>query len=928
MRLVAAVAALLRRLRAERGVIFFVFVVVALTSFVVAAAPRLYSRVADDGLRYEVGRGTAIQRNLQFTTVGHIRAQTDDPLGGVAARGEAFRADLPASVERLVGGESFVIETSRLGLADPPRYTTFVTLRQQSGLDGLLDLASGHWPERAVPAPGDPADAPRVLEVAMSAASAAEIGVVPGDRLAASVDRTDPVGRLSVVRDSTPTIEIVISGLFTVRDPTDPQWFDDHSLFEAAIGGSAESPIAYTTAIFAPAAYADVLGLGPATRLTWDLSLDADRLDARDLDGLTRDLRQLSSSYATTGSSRPDAILLHTGLGDAIGRFEAQRTTVETALALAVLGPAAVAAGAVALLGILVVRRRRHMLALARGRGASSGQLLAAQLGEGLLVTVPAALTGLAVAIVLVPAPDTALSSTGSILVALGATALLLLATWPAARRARRDLERDDPPVFRLSPRRLVFETLIVGLSLSAVWLLRERGLTTSGTTGHPLGFDPFVAAAPLLVGLAVGLVVIRLLPIPVRALGWVAARRRNLVPVLGLRSLGRHSSAGYLPLLILSLTVAIGTVSVVMAATLVRGMVLVSWQDVGADLRLEAPPGRSFDPAIDVRAVDGVEAAAPALQIPDAGLSTGPTQRSSALLVAVDPAALDDVVAGSPMPLATAAVLAWAPTGPEAGTVDQPIPSIVSDRPGPTGAVLDIGDRFTLMFRGQTMAFTVVDRRSSFPGIALGTSFVVAPMRSVVDGWNGTSPGPSTWFVRGPADVADALQQAAAGTSQATVVSRYERLAAMRDAPLVAAVVGGFALAVGIAVLYASLAVVTVLALEAQRRSREMAFLRTLGLTDLQLGQLTIVEQGVPLMFALLIGIAVGLGVAWLIAPGIDLTVFSHAQAAIGIQIDWPTIGEVTLSIVAVVVVAVAATSWVARRSDVSHALRMGEDA
>ncbi len=804
-----------------------------------------------------------------------------------------------------------------------------MTLRQQSGLDGLLDLASGHWPERAVPAPGDPADAPRVLEVAMSAASAAEIGVVPGDRLAASVDRTDPVGRLSVVRDSTPTIEIVISGLFTVRDPTDPQWFDDHSLFEAAIGGSAESPIAYTTAIFAPAAYADVLGLGPATRLTWDLSLDADRLDARDLDGLTRDLRQLSSSYATTGSSRPDAILLHTGLGDAIGRFEAQRTTVETALALAVLGPAAVAAGAVALLGILVVRRRRHMLALARGRGASSGQLLAAQLGEGLLVTVPAALTGLAVAIVLVPAPDTALSSTGSILVALGATALLLLATWPAARRARRDLERDDPPVFRLSPRRLVFETLIVGLSLSAVWLLRERGLTTSGTTGHPLGVDPFVAAAPLLVGLAVGLVVIRLLPIPVQALGWVAARRRDLVPVLGLRGLGRHSSAGYLPLLILSLTVAIGTVSVVMAATLVRGMVLVSWQDVGADLRLDAPPGRSFDPDLDVRAVDGVQAAAPALRIPDAGLSTGPAQRSSALLVAVDPAALDDVVAGSPVATTTATTLAWAPTGPEAGTADQPIPAIVSDRPGPTGAVLDIGDRFDLMFRGgKTMAFVVVDRRSSFAGIAPGSSFVIAPMRSVIDGWSGTTPGPSIWFVRGPAEVADALQQAAAGTSQATVVSRYERLAAMRDAPLVAAVVGGFALAVGIAVIYASLAVVTVLALEAQRRSREMAFLRTLGLTDLQLGQLTIVEQGVPLVFALLIGIGVGLGVAWLIAPGIDLTVFSHAQAAIGIQIDWPTIGEVTLSIVAVVVVAVAATSWVARRSDVSHALRMGEDA
>ena len=59
MRLVSAVAALLRRLRVERAVMALMFVVVAITSFGVAAGPRLFNRVVDDALRYEATHATA-----------------------------------------------------------------------------------------------------------------------------------------------------------------------------------------------------------------------------------------------------------------------------------------------------------------------------------------------------------------------------------------------------------------------------------------------------------------------------------------------------------------------------------------------------------------------------------------------------------------------------------------------------------------------------------------------------------------------------------------------------------------------------------------------------------------------------------------------------------------------------------------------------
>ena len=114
------------------------------------------------------------------------------------------------------------------------------------------------------------------------------------------------------------------------------------------------------------------------------------------------------------------------------------RATAEAALAVAALGPLAVAAGAIGLVAILMIRRRRAAIVLERGRGASGRQLLGAQLVEGLLVTIPAALVGLAFALVLVPVRTNRLSSTGAILVALAATAILVLTTWPRDGRGAR----------------------------------------------------------------------------------------------------------------------------------------------------------------------------------------------------------------------------------------------------------------------------------------------------------------------------------------------------------------------------------------------------------------------------------------------------------------------------------------------------------
>ena len=923
MRLLGAVAVLLRRIRAERGVAILLFVLVAVTSFVVAASPRLFAQVADAGMRYEVARATSAQRNLQFTTVDQIRAEEDDALANVDDRGEGFLERLPDSVRQLIASRSYVVDSTRFRLLEPPNYPSYVTLRQQDGVEEHIEYVAGRPPVRAA-APAEP-DLPQRFEVALSSATAAELLVELGDILPAAVDPNDPMLRNVFPRPTT-EIEFEVVGLFTVDDRHAPYWFDETTLADAAIGGTEESPIAFATAVFASEAYADVLALGLPNRYRWRLFVDTDRLDAGALGELRGDLRRLESSFGTAGSGPNGRILYRSGLLDVLERFAARRTATEAALWVAALGPLAVAAGALGLVAVIIVGRRRGALALARGRGASAGQLLAAQLWEGLLITVPAALVGFLLAQAAVPSRPAAASSIGAIFVALAVTALLLGATWPVARRARRDLERAEAPARRLSPRRLVVETTVVGIAVAAAWLLRERGLG-GGRPGDPeAGFDPFLAASPVLVGVATALVAIRFYPIPVRALAWLTARRRDLVPALGLRSIGRNPGAAYLPLLVLTLTVAMGVFSSVLASTIDDGQVAASWQEVGADYRIEAHPDGTLGPDVDPATVSGVEAVAEVLTVEAAPVTVEVGRSGSISLIAVDPAAHEAVLAGSPVAVPFPAPLPrraeptgeWlrrpADPGPRLQAPPEWLATAVDRRGVPArrrGAATD---------RVRRRLSRCVSGRPSRNGLRRRTQTPIADVLAVAD------QQPTVLLVRGPADIGANLRAAMTSPSVGAVASRHEQLAAERSAPLVAAVGQGFVVALAAAAVYAVLAVVAVVALEAQRRARELAFLRTLGLSEGQAISLAFVEHAPPALLALGIGILLGLGLAWLLEPGLGLAAFIDPGTPVQLQVEWSAVIAMGLAMLAVVGILVLLNAWLARRLDPGQALRIGE--
>ena len=947
MRSLWAAALLLRRLRSEVGVAVLLFVLVASTSFVFSAAPRLFNRVSDDALRYAARVATPVQRSIGATLMSNISALPGEGVAKVTAYGERVAAQFPASLTALIASETMRVTSVRLFVSDPPSFHTRIALRYQDGLVDATRLVAGRWPAataaplRTQPLDGPPVaqggrdtteDPPNVLEGAISAATVAETGVQLGDRLRVSLDGSDSAN-FRVPYQLAPT-EIEIVGIFEAVDPTSTYWAGDDDLLQPEQLGSADTPVAGVTAYVPPEMYPNLASSRLPFHYEWRFDTDPERLDASQVPRLQSDLRRLGVVGSAGATGATGVVELRTGLPPILERFTEEQALTETVLSIATIGPLGLAAGAMAMVALLLVQRRRATLALARGRGASGSLVLGTQLWESILLAGGASLLGLVLALTLVPGRGSPLSATLAIAVGTIATVLLVGASWSAARRPLGNLERDDAPVFRVTARRLVIEATIVFLAVGATLLLRQRGLGGGLATGGGAGsvgaagtaapFDPLLAAVPVLAGLAAGIVVLRLYPLPIRALGWLAARRRDFVPVLGLRTIGRHPGAANLPLLVLMLTAAFGAFSSVLASSIDRGQVTASYLQIGADYRVERIGLGSMTPRETVLGVPGVEGLAPGLVDTSASFASTGGQRASIYLQAVDPGAYAAVVAGSPVEPRWPQALLAAP-GPDAGSQANPIPALLSVRL-PGGSVhLDPGDTFRMTVADESLYFRVAELRESFPGIPQRSPFTVVPFPWVQAAF-AKPPIATVFWVRAPTDLGDGLASAVAGTGNpARVISRHDVYTALHDAPLEAVVVTGYALALLVAAIYMALAIVGAMVLSAASRTRDLAYLRTLGVTARQALGLTVMEHGPPVILALIPGVALGIAIAILVEPGLRLTTFVGI-GGVPLSIDWGALVLLVLGLASVVAMAVGTGTWLARRARPTDALRIGE--
>jgi len=937
MRAIWSAAFLLRRLRGDLGVALMVFGLVGITAFLFAAGPRLFNRASDEGLAHRLEAARVLQRNLEVSVLGPGQP-FDEPLAAFAIAGDEFEADMPPTVRDLIADRSVAVDSIRFGVTDPTGLTyrqTFVSLRYQDGLDDVVQLVAGHWPgAHGIPLPPpdfgfipEDYEAPDPLprfDIALSEATAAASGISLGDVLLVSADGTDPMLPRGFAVPLPAELEVV--GIFSVTDGSAAVWYDDPSMQVLDIGGSDDNPIAFVTALVSGEAYRDLAASGLTFRHEWRFFLDPRRLDSSQIDALFADLQRLRSQFltsSTTSAGRAEPVL-RTGIPELLAQYRAERAASGAVLSVAAIGPLVLAGGAVGMVGILLVARRRGALALARGRGASGLLLIGAQLWEAILIAGLAGIAGLLAATVVVPGRPEPLSSLFALAVVGAAVGALVAATWPVARQPLRELHDDDRPVERPSGRRLVLEGAAVLIAAGGVFLLRQRGLAIG--EGEATRIDPLLSATPALAGVAMGIVAMRLYPLPIRALGWLAARRRDLVPVLGLRTVGRHPTASNLPLLVLMLTAAFGAFASVVTTTVDRGQLVASWDNIGADYAIGRVGGGPVANLIDPAEVDGVGAVAGVYVDPGTRFASTPNQQSAILLYALETDAYLDVTAGSPLDLALPDDLLSAER--PAGTPADPIPAILSRRLPPASQPVQRGNTFVVEVAGQDMTFVDVQERTDFPALDAGSPFVIASLDHLQAAYVNQTLAANRLLVRGPASIESALREHVfSRLALGQLASRHSEHRRLQQAPLVSAVVMGFRVALVVAAGYTALATMAALTLSAAARTRDLAFLRTLGLSARQALQLTIVEHGPPVVIALVPGVALGVGVALLLAPALGLSAFAGAESQVALTVDWSAVAVMSGALLAVVAVAIAVSTWIARRANAADALRIGDD-
>jgi putative ABC transport system permease protein len=925
---VSSVLVALRRLREDRLQAFGLGLLVFVTATVFGLAPRLLERVGDDSLRGVVGQAGAISRNIALVDDGFIPPGSGaDPFVHFGEEGDIHEALIPASVRDLIASRSTVIDSARWRIQAPTTDPAFTRFRVQPGTETRIHYVQGRAPTGAIrtvdlppdlslPPPGlqgaPPQTTATVIEVALSSDAVRTLHHGLGETLFLTPDPRDPLSA-SPYRKAA-AMEIV--GVFDVDQPTDAFWYDDRSLEKAmfrSLGGDAL--VIDTIALLAPEAYEPALALFQPDplpfRTTWRLFVAPDRLEASGLDPLIRDLRRLDTTFIQVTSRTMSATAMRSGLLPLVQTHAARWTSALAILTVVAIGPAAAAIATLGLVAMIVARRRRPALALVRSRGGTLGQIVRAVLLEGFVITVPALGLAVLLATIVIPVGSNQATVVAGVLVA-GLTVVLLIATAIPAARAAANRDPDGDPPRGPSARRLVFDVVVIAVAALGAYLLRERGLRGSSSTGTLSGADPLIAAVPALAAIAVGLAAVRLVPLPLRLLGRAASSGRGLVPLLAIRR-AIHGGMAAAVLLVLLATASIGAFSSTALVHLDRAGEAGSWHEVGAPYSVSDPLG-SLPADLEPATLPGVRSSAVAawteIRI---GLRNLRIQ-----LISIDAAAYEAMVRGTPGDPSLS---------PEMLTSGAPIvPILISSSIATRFDGVEVGEQFEIVVNGLHYQARSIAARDTFPTLAPDALFAIASRQQLQAIHPGAQLIATTIFLDAPESAGPAIRDAVAAVDPgATVKGRAEVERAFSNSPVTAAIVVGIALAGLVAAIYAALAVAAALALAGATRAVEVAHLRMLGLSRRQALGLAIVEHGPTVLLAFVAGVALGLGLFVLLEPGLALDALVGSRIEVPLTADPRQLAIILAGVLVIAAVGIGLAAWMQRRGGSVAALRRG---
>jgi putative ABC transport system permease protein len=749
--------------------------------------------------------------------------------GGALSRPHTVTSSLPA-----VGGYEVRLE---------------VSYRQPFA--GHVRLVAGRYP-------GSPTGT-QTLEVAVSQQTARTFGLRPGSTMRITGPDFALSGNLA-------PITLKITGIVAPRDPASIFWTADPALLTPDL----TCDNCYPTSVWIGEVLAGQGEFGAVQRdfgpeglnFQWELPMAAGSLDgaqAQDLrDALTRLDGQLPPMR---GDVAPVSGVLQvsTPLLGPLSVFIATAQAVDSLLWLLYVSLAVAGLVTLLLAARMVAMRRSAELSLRRARGASLAQLAMVVARGAAIACVPAAAVGVALAVLLIPGPA---PSGGwwppAVTLAAGVGAPAVAAAWQ--QRLSRRRVRDRRRVRGLA--RLAAEATVCLAAVAGIIVFRQHGSTAGG------GVNLYTSAAPALIAIPAVIVVARIYPLALRALLRGSARGTGAAAFLGLARAARTALTPALPAfgLVLALTVAAFAGMIRDAVT--RGEVAASWQTVGADASVAASRQSTFGATItpdEVRAVAAVPGVTRSAAVWQSGWST--SSGGQLAVIVVYPAGYAALVAATQ-------TFPRVPAGLLVAGSPQPVLASPQAAAGLGAGVTTISSQAAV----QPLRVRVAGVLSGTPALPGGGAFVIVPASAIHS--TATPPGPvpvNELLLSGAnidrARLAAVLREAVPG-GVATV--RSDTLKGLTGAPLQHGAYVLFELALAAAVALGLAVMLLELALGAAEREAALGRLAAMGLGERQRARVVTLEVLPAVLAAAVAAGASALILPRVVAPAIDLSVFT----------------------------------------------------
>ncbi|HEV3382074.1 MAG TPA: hypothetical protein VG142_13995 [Trebonia sp.] len=764
------------------------------------------------------------------------------------------------------------------------------------------------------------------INVAVSQQTADQFGLKVG-----SAVRTDGVELPS--SGTSPPITLKVTAIVAERLPASSFWQADPPLAAPDLNVPAQGIPYWVSGVFAlpdesPALQQDY---GPRfLNMLWVLPMNLGALRGDQVQTLDATLQRLVTEVpAITGplASAASAVTVGTGLRQTLGAFIDTAAAVDALLWLLYVSLALIAAVVLLLAARMIAARRATELALRRARGASLFQVALAA-GRGAAVgCVPAAVLAGAVAVLLVPGqapPGGWWPGLAAAVIAIGAPAVL--AAWqqrlPRSGRGKAAGGYSRPGQTGLSQPsldygalgygrrgrrrfrggvRLVVEVSAVLAAIAGIVVFRQQG------TQPGAGVNLYTSAAPALVAVPAVIVVLRVYPLVLRGLLRGAARGRGAAGFLGLARAARAVLTPALPAFGLVLAITVAAFAGMVRDAVTRGEINASWQSAGADVVVSTTGPAGAIPAAASHALAGVPGVQHAAVVSEWTLLA--PNGASVTALAVDPAAYAALVASGQT---------WPAVDPRLLTGDGVLasPQALAEFGGDKTVTLSTDDG------GAPVRVRVNGTLSGTPALAAGGAFVLVPESLIA---HEPYVVPNVMLLNGPGiDTAQvtALVNKMVPTAATTV--RSVMLAQLTGAPVQRGAFLLFALALAVAAGLGLAVMLLQLALDSADREATLARLATMGLGEGQRARLVLLEV-LPVLFAAAVAaVASALVLPRIVAPGINLSVFTGSSAGVPLV---PDAASLALPIAGLVVVAaVTLTIEIRARRGVVATLRGGE--